>query len=66
MLQESINDRADLESILRNLHHLQEASDLLPISPTHEILWHCLNTLPLSAHELKQPAAVPKTLLMVS
>ena len=61
MLFESINARSKLGKAYRNLQDLQETSDPMPISATHEMLWHCVDTLPHSKSDLKKPAAVLNT-----
>ena len=58
MLLESIHSRSEVGNVHRNLQNLQETSDPVPISGTHGILWHCLNSLPHSISDLKRVAAV--------
>ena len=62
MLWESINARGEIGQALMDLSNLIESSDPLPISPTHELVWRYLNVLPLSMHELKEPAVILNTL----
>lgn len=61
MVRESINARSEIGKALGNLQNLQETSDPMPISATHEMLWHCAATLPHSISDLREPAAVLNT-----
>jgi benzoyl-CoA reductase/2-hydroxyglutaryl-CoA dehydratase subunit BcrC/BadD/HgdB len=62
MVWGAINARSELGSTNRAFQNLQETSDPVPISSTHETLWNCLNTLPYGALELKEPTGILNTL----
>jgi benzoyl-CoA reductase/2-hydroxyglutaryl-CoA dehydratase subunit BcrC/BadD/HgdB len=62
MLWEAINARGELRQALRNLQNLLESSDPMPVSTTHLMLWHCLNTLPRSISELREPTVALNTI----
>jgi hypothetical protein len=61
MLLESIHARDELGNTFRGLQNLKETSDPLPISATHEMLWHCVNMLPHSRLDLKKVATALNT-----
>jgi benzoyl-CoA reductase/2-hydroxyglutaryl-CoA dehydratase subunit BcrC/BadD/HgdB len=61
MLFESIHARDELGNTFRGLQNLKETSDPVPISATHEMLWHCVNTLPYSMSDLQKVVAALNT-----
>jgi benzoyl-CoA reductase/2-hydroxyglutaryl-CoA dehydratase subunit BcrC/BadD/HgdB len=51
MLWEAINNRKDLNKAIGKLRNLILTGDPLPLSPTHESLWMCLNSLTLNKED---------------
>ena len=62
MLWEVLDARSRLGDAIVKLKSLIESSDPLPISATHEILWTCLSSLPLSIDSLSDAIDAINTL----
>jgi benzoyl-CoA reductase/2-hydroxyglutaryl-CoA dehydratase subunit BcrC/BadD/HgdB len=58
MLWEVLDARGKVADELRKIQDLIETSDPMPISPTHEMLFNCVNGLAASIPELEKPRAV--------
>jgi benzoyl-CoA reductase/2-hydroxyglutaryl-CoA dehydratase subunit BcrC/BadD/HgdB len=62
MLREVMAAKVKLDDALRRLRDLVESSDPLPLSPTHENIWMCLNSLTLSIDEIAEATEAIDTL----
>ncbi|MBN1190360.1 MAG: 2-hydroxyacyl-CoA dehydratase [Dehalococcoidales bacterium] len=62
MLRDSINSRNDLNKAVGRMRDLILQGDPLPLSPTHESLWMCLNALTLSSEDCRAATEAIETL----
>jgi benzoyl-CoA reductase/2-hydroxyglutaryl-CoA dehydratase subunit BcrC/BadD/HgdB len=62
MLLEVQEAKGKLDMALRRLRDLVESNDPLPLSPTHENIWMCLNALTLSIDGIAEAAEAINTL----
>ena len=62
MLSEVMDAKGKLGSALARLRKLVQNSDPLPLSPTHENLWMCLNSLTLSIDGIAEATETINTL----
>jgi benzoyl-CoA reductase/2-hydroxyglutaryl-CoA dehydratase subunit BcrC/BadD/HgdB len=62
MLREVLDAKEKLDAALRRLRDLVENSDPLPLSPAHENIWMCLNSLTLGLDGIKEAVDAINTL----
>ena len=62
MLSEVLDAKSKLDTVLGRLKDLVASSDPLPLSPTHENIWMCLNSLTLSLDGLAEAVDAIETL----